>query len=44
MQERQALWLSGKTNISLYLMAISDADAVLNVNYQVRLAQEAEKL
>lgn len=39
-----AVWLSGKTNISLIAMSVGDADAMLNINYQVRISKDADKL
>lgn len=40
----EASWLSGKTNINLFASGVSGDKASLNINYQVRLAKEAEKL
>lgn len=40
----KATWLLGGTNVSLFLMGVGKDYAVLNVNYQVRLAKEADKL
>ena len=40
----EASWLSGKTNINLFASGVSGSKALLNINYQVRLAKEAEKL
>ena len=37
-------WLSGKTNVTLILIAIGDTDPLLNIVYQVRLAGDASKL
>ncbi|HTO07064.1 MAG TPA: hypothetical protein VMR86_08385 [Myxococcota bacterium] len=37
-------WVSGRTNLTLYLMAVGNSPATLNLNYQVRLAQESDKL
>lgn len=39
-----ATWVSGRTNIDLYLLSINDGDALLKINYQVRIAEEADKL
>lgn len=39
-----ATWLSGRTNISLFTAAIRGGQTILNVNYQVRIAQDADKL
>jgi hypothetical protein len=39
-----ATWLSGKTNINVLAIGVGDFDATLNVNYQMRIAREAEKL
>jgi hypothetical protein len=39
-----ATWMSGSTNIGLYAVGIAEHDALLNINYQVRVARDAEKL
>jgi len=44
LKTREATWLSGKTNVGLLLLAVGDAESTLNINYQVSLAKEAEKL
>ncbi|PXX99685.1 hypothetical protein CR157_02635 [Halomonas sp. LBP4] len=45
MKEAEADWFnSNGVNISLYAMTIGDSDALLNVNYQVRVSEEAGKL
>jgi hypothetical protein len=40
----QAEWVSGRTNVNLIALSVGENDANLNVNYQVRLAKEADKL
>jgi hypothetical protein len=40
----KADWLHGRTNISLLLIGIGGNPAVFNINYQVRLAREADRL
>jgi hypothetical protein len=40
----RANWLAGRTNISVFAMGVKSSDATLNVNYQVRLARDADKL
>jgi hypothetical protein len=40
---RTAAWLHGRTNIGLWLHTIEEF-ALLNIVYQVRLAQDADKL
>jgi hypothetical protein len=40
----EAEWLSGRTNINLIVLSVGETDATLNVNYQVRVAREADKL
>lgn len=40
----EAEWVSGRTNVNLTAMSVGGNDAILNVNYQVRLAKEADKL
>lgn len=39
-----ATWISGRTNINLYLLSTNDGGALLKINYQVRIAMEADKL
>jgi hypothetical protein len=39
-----ATWLSGRTNIGITLMAATENFVRLNINYQVRVAREADKL
>lgn len=39
-----ATWLSGRTNIGVWLMAVDETHVRLNINYQVRLTREADKL
>ena len=43
MTVRERTWMSGKTNVTVFLMVI-DRDPVLNVLYQVRVSEEADKL
>jgi len=43
MNTAEATWLQGQTNINLYSISFGPTSE-LNVNYQVRLAKEAEKL
>lgn len=40
----QAIWLSGRTNITLSVMSSTPSFATLWLNYQVRVAREADKL
>ena len=39
-----AEWMSGRTNINVSALSVGDNLASLNVNYQVRIATEADKL
>ena len=39
-----ATWLSGRTNISATVFSVARGHLVFNVNYQVRVAREADKL
>ena len=39
-----AQWMSGRTNINVSAMSVGDNLASLNINYQVRIANEADKL
>ena len=43
MNTADATWMQGKTNINLFLISFGPTDE-LNINYQMRLAKEAEKL
>ena len=40
----EAKWLSGRTNITLICMGVGNNEAVMNLVYQVRLSEEADKL
>jgi hypothetical protein len=44
LNQANAVWLSGKTNISMIATGVADNAAVLNVNYQVRISKDADKL
>lgn len=44
MKTSKAEWLSGKTNIGTICTVVSDAPAILNLYYQMRIASEASKL
>jgi hypothetical protein len=37
-------WMAGRTNISVLTMSVGEIDAILNINYQVRVAHDADKL
>ena len=37
-------WVDGKTNISMLLVAVADKLALLTLNYQTRISEEAEKI
>lgn len=39
-----ANWFFNGTNINLIVMGVGNNDALLNINYQVRLSKEADKL
>jgi len=39
-----ATWMAGRTNINVFAMSVGGNDAILNINYQVRLASDADKL
>lgn len=41
---RQVVWLSGRTNITLFMLGVGASPATLNLNYQVRVAKDADKL
>ena len=40
----QATWMSGRTNINVVTLAVNPRDALLNINYQTRLAADVDKL
>ncbi len=40
----EATWLSGRTNIDLFVLSVAPGHLIFNINYQVRLAREADKL
>ena len=44
LSKAEADWVVGKTNVSLFLLGIGQNPAVLNINYQVRMAKDAERL
>lgn len=44
MRSRQSNWQHGRVNINVILIAVAGADVMLNINYQVRVAQTADKL
>ena len=39
-----AIWMNGRTNIDVIAMSVGEHEAVLNINYQVRVAQDADRL
>ena len=43
-ESASASWLSDRTNISVLAWGAKDSPAGLNINYQVRIAKEADKL
>jgi len=42
--DAEAKWINGQTNIDLLVSGIGNTPAVFNLNYQVRLSKEANKL
>jgi hypothetical protein len=44
LKRAEAEWLNGRTNISVLAIAVGNNPALLNVNYQTRIAQDASKL
>lgn len=40
----KASWMSGSVNIGLLAMAVANNPAIMNITYQVRVSQEANKL
>lgn len=44
MSKAEATWMSGRTNIDLFVLSVAPGHLVFNLNYQVRLAREADKL
>jgi len=39
-----ATWMAGRTNINVITMSVGQSNALLNINYQVRVARDADKL
>lgn len=39
-----ATWMSGRTNINVLTIGVGENDAILNINYQTRVAHDADKL
>lgn len=39
-----ATWIAGRTNINIFAIGVGENDATLNINYQVRVARDADKL
>lgn len=39
-----AIWMTGRTNIQIYVIGVGDGPSVFNINYQTRLAATADKL
>jgi hypothetical protein len=44
LNQASSSWMAGRTNVSLFAMSVADHNALLNINYQVRVSQDAEKL
>jgi hypothetical protein len=44
LKQARATWMAGKTNINMLAMTVGDHPAILNINYQIRVSKEAEKL
>jgi hypothetical protein len=44
LKKADATWMVGKTNINVLAIAVGDHPAILNINYQIRISKEAEKL
>lgn len=44
LNKADATWISGRTNISMLLLSVGNTPAYLNVNYQVRISKDADKL
>jgi hypothetical protein len=44
LNKAQATWLAGRTNITVIALSVGKGDALLNINYQVRVARDADKL
>lgn len=44
LNQASATWIAGQTNITLLAFSVGEEDAILNINYQVRVARDAEKL
>jgi hypothetical protein len=44
LKRAEATWMVGKTNINVLAMTVGDHPAILNINYQIRISKDAEKL
>jgi len=44
LKKAKANWVSGRTNINLFVVTVGDSPATLNLNYQTILSAEADKL
>lgn len=44
LKQASATWMSGKTNINVLAITVGDNPAILNINYQIRLSKESDKL
>jgi hypothetical protein len=37
-------WMAGRTNINVFVLSFGKDDALLNINYQTRIARDSDKL
>lgn len=44
LNQARATWMMGRTNINVLAISVGENDATLNINYQVRVARDADKL
>lgn len=44
LKKAEANWVNGRTNINLLVLSVGNSPAILNLNYQIRLSEEADKL
>ena len=44
LKKAEANWVTSRTNINLLVLSVGNSPAILNLNYQIRLSEEADKL
>jgi hypothetical protein len=44
LNKASATWMAQRTNVNVFAMSVGENDTFLNINYQVRVARNADKL